>query len=167
MSPYLLALNYWLHLMATVVWIGGLATMALVVSPGLARSMGDDGRRADVLAELRRRFRPLANLSLAVLLVTGMVQLAGDANYDGFLRLSNTWARAILLKHVAVGGMVLVSVYLQWSLGPAIERARLLAARAGSEAQLPALHARERLIARVNIALSVVVLLLTALATAQ
>lgn len=167
MPRNLLALNYWLHLIATVVWIGGLALMALVVTPGLARSLEDDSRLADVLAELRRRFVPLANLSLAVLVVTGMLQMVSNPNYSGLLRLTNTWTRAILLKHVSVGAMVVLGAYMQWSLNPAVERARLLASRQIDEAQLSALHARERWLSRLNLALGVLVLLFTALATAQ
>jgi uncharacterized membrane protein len=167
MPHYVLALNYWLHLLATVVWIGGLVFMALIVSPGLTRHLGDDARHTDVLGELRRRFKPLANLGLATLLVTGVLQMAADTNYDGFLQLSNAWARAMLLKHIAVGGMVIVGAYMQWSLGPAIERARLLASRHSGEAQLPTLHIRERRLSRLNVTLSILVLLFTALATAQ
>jgi uncharacterized membrane protein len=166
MPVYLLALSYWLHLLSTVVWVGGLALMALVVSPGLARALGEDALRADVLDALRRRFTPLANLSLVVLLVTGMLQLVSDRHYDGLLRLSNTWTRAILLKHVAVGGMIVVGAIMQWQLAPAIERARLLASRQPGEGDLPALRARERQLLRLNLALGIVVLLFTALATA-
>jgi uncharacterized membrane protein len=167
MPRLLLALSYWLHLVATVTWVGGLVLMALVVTPALARSLEDDPRRAGMLAELRRRFNPLANLSLAVLVVTGLLQLVADPNYDGFLRLSNTWTRAILLKHLAVGGMLVVGAYMQWSLTPAIERAWLLASRQLEAARLPALRARERWLSRLDVALGVLVLLLTALATAQ
>jgi uncharacterized membrane protein len=166
MPVYLLAFTYWLHLLATVVWVGGLALMALVVAPGLARVLDDDARRADVLARLRRRFTPLANLSLVVLVVTGMLQMVSDSHYDGLLRLSNGWARAMLLKHVAVGGMVIVGVIMQWQLVPAIERARLLASRQLGEGDLPALRVRERRLSRLDLALGILVLLFTALATA-
>ena len=167
MPRYLLALNYWLHLIATVTWVGGLVLMALVVSPAIRRSLEDAARRADLLAELRRRFVPLANLSLAVLMVTGLLQMVADPNYDGFLRLSNAWTRAILLKHLALGGMVILGAYMQWSLTPALERARLLASRQIDEAQLAALRARERWSSRLNVAFGMAVLLFTALATAQ
>ena len=33
MPTWVLALSYWLHLIATIVWVGGLALMALVVWP--------------------------------------------------------------------------------------------------------------------------------------
>jgi uncharacterized membrane protein len=166
MPVYLLAFNYWLHLLATVVWVGGLALMALVVSPGLARALAEDVRRTDVLAELRRRFTPFANLSLVVLVVTGMLQMVSDSHYDGLLRLSNGWTRAMLLKHLAVGGMVVVGAIMQWQLTPAIERARLLASHQSGQGDLPALRTRERRLSRLDLALGILVLLLTALATA-
>lgn len=166
MPVYLLAFNYWLHLLATVVWVGGLALMALVVLPGLARALDEDARRAGILAELRRRFTPLANLSLVVLVVTGMLQMVSDSHYDGLLRLSNSWTRAMLLKHVAVSGMVVVGAIMQWQLTPALERARLLASHQPGESDLPALRTRERQLSRLDLALGILVLLFTALATA-
>jgi uncharacterized membrane protein len=166
MPVYLLAFNYWLHLLATVVWVGGLVLMVLVVSPGLARVLGEDASRSDVLAELRRRFTPLANLSLVVLVVTGMLQMVSDGHYDGLLRLSNGWTRAMLLKHLSVGGMVVVGAIMQWQLAPAIERARLLASRQPGQGDLPALRTRERQLSRLDLALGILVLLFTALATA-
>lgn len=166
MPPLLLALNYWLHLIATVVWVGGLVSMALVVSPGLRRVLAD-ADRADVLFELRRRFNPLANLSLAVLVATGLLQMTADPNYDGFLRFDNVWARAILLKHVGVIGMVVVGAYLQWSLVPAIGRARLLAERQMDGGQLAVYRTRELWMTRLNAGLGLLVLMLTAVATAQ
>ena len=49
MPRYLLALNYWLHLIATVTWVGGLVLMALVVSPAIRSSLEDAAaRRADL-----------------------------------------------------------------------------------------------------------------------
>lgn len=35
-----LALSFWLHLLATVAWIGGLAAIALLVLPSARRSLG-------------------------------------------------------------------------------------------------------------------------------
>jgi uncharacterized membrane protein len=95
-------------LIATVVWIGGLVTMALVVWPGLRRALGDDEALARTVEAIDRRFRPLANLSLIVLILTGLVQMNANKNYKGFLNFDNLWAQAILLKHVAIIGMIVV-----------------------------------------------------------
>ena len=92
MPTTVLALSYWLHLLATIVWIGGLAALVLLVPGALAGETGD---------QVYRRFARLSNLSLAVLLVSGMVQLVGEKapNYQGMLNFASLWAQIILAKH--------------------------------------------------------------------
>ena len=98
--------------------------MALVVTP-VADSEPGCSR---FLAAIQRRFTPIANLCLAVLIVTGMVQLTASSNYVGFLSFSNLWAKAILLKHVAVGGMIATALYMSLVLQPDINRTAMLLA---------------------------------------
>ena len=67
-APQWLAASYMLHMIATVIWIGGIVFMALVLTPTL-KDVPESGR---VFAAVRRRFGPLAGLSLIVLIVTSM-----------------------------------------------------------------------------------------------
>ncbi len=138
--------------------------MALVAWPAL---------RTDVIdtiqwVNLQQRFTPWANVSLVILWVTGLLQMSADSNYDGFLAINSLWAQAILIKHIAVAGMMVFGLYAQWRIHPALARLFLL------ESKKPDLAAQERdnLVKRENrlIALSLVcavaVLLFTAVATA-
>jgi uncharacterized membrane protein len=59
-NDWILALSYWLHLIATIVWVGGLALMALVVWPGARAVLGPGPQLASLLRDLQRRFEPLA-----------------------------------------------------------------------------------------------------------
>jgi len=167
-SPWFLAVSYFLHLVATVVWIGGLVAMALVVGPGLRRALSDDAAFARALASIDARFRPLSGLSLAVLVVTGLVQMTANENYKGFLNLSNLWAQAILLKHVAVIGMIAVGAAMQFGVQPALQRSAMLAAHGVEDAaEAAALRRRLDRLGRVNLMLGVVVLVFTAIARSQ
>ena len=135
MSLTVLAVVYAVHLLAAVAWIGGLLMLAIVVIPGARRILSDAStvevhrqRLFEVLLiELDRRFTPLANLSLVVLITTGMLQMSADENYGGFLKLNNTWAWAMLFKHVAVIGMALIAGYCALMLEPERRRLQLLA----------------------------------------
>jgi len=161
LSP--LALSYFFHLIATVVWLGGMALQVLVIFP-LQR---DQAEWQPLLDALARRFRPLANFSLLILLVTGVVQTGDDSHYGGLLNFENAWSRAILAKHIAFGGMVALVVFMQFGLSPTIERARLLATKNKGQAdELGKLHRRERRLIQANFALSIIVLFFTAIATA-
>jgi uncharacterized membrane protein len=160
MPVWSLAITYWLHLLATVMWIGGLAMLALIAWPG------SDGMGNPTLDALERRFRPWANVSLAILLVTGLIQMGSDKHYEGFLAINSVWAIGLLAKHILIGGMVGISAMLQWSVYPALERARLLARRSASGEDEVMARRQLRRLTVINLALGVLVLLFTAVITA-
>lgn len=169
MTTLWLALAFWLHMVATIVWVGGLALMALVVWPGARAVLGPGPQLAALVREWHRRFNPLAWTSLAVLVVTGLMQMAANPNYEGFLRVGNNWAWAILLKHLAVGAMVGLGAWQHWGLQPALARLALLethgrTAGGSASAEAEALRQREQVLTRLNLGCGVVVLAFTALA---
>ncbi len=169
MPTWALALNYGFHLVATVLWIGGVATLTLVAWPGLLSAAGDDeGATNRIADEIERRFRPVANLSLVVLLVTGMLQMGGDPHYQGFLQIADLWSVGLLAKHVIYGCMLLVTAILQLGVQPALSQARLLARRGSPEGVERERLLRSRLmrLTRLNLVLGLLVLLLTAVRSA-
>ncbi len=168
MNPLVLAISYFFHLVATIVWIGGLALLVLVVWPVASRTLADDpAHQAAFFGALRRRFDPLANLSLVVLVVTGLFQTSGDPNYGGMLVFDNDWSRAILLKHIAIAGMVVVGVILQMGIAPALERTALQRALGQADpAEIARLSRREQRLNGLNLILGLLVLAFTAVATA-
>ncbi len=167
MSTPVLALIYWLHLCATVVWLGGLAALALIAWPGLVRQTGDEATRA-VLDAFERRFWPLANVSLAVLIITGTLQMGSDPHYTGFLKINSPWTIGLLAKHMVIAGIIVVSIALQASVRPEIGRAELLARRgdARSKDDEAALRRRARQLTLLSLGLGILVLMLTAFITA-
>ncbi len=168
MPDWLLAASYFFHLVATVIWVGGITVMAWVVYPGSRRVIGDDRLRGALITELNRRFSPLAMIALATLIVTGLSQMAVNPNYTGLLQIDNTWAAAILLKHLAFGAMTLIGAYSVWGLSPAITRLTLLEARGQLplNPELASLRQREEQLNRLNFACALVVLVFTAVARA-
>ena len=164
MSFWVLVASYWIHLLATVVWLGGIALMALVAWPALRQGT----LSANQWFQLQKRFLPWVNASFVILLITGFVQMTNDENYSGFLVLDSLWAWAILLKHVAYGVMVVLTVYLQFGLYPAMARTALLAEKrqetAASESER--LARREVRYLRLNVIAAMTVLFCTAVATA-
>jgi len=139
----------------------------LVVWLAAGRTLGDDPRWPDLLAELRRRFTPLANLSLVILIVIGLFQTGGDPNYGGLLVFDNGWSQAILLKHIAIAGMVVAGALLQFGVAPAQERLAILRLRGKADpAESARLLRRERQLNTLNLAPGALVLAFTAVATA-
>lgn len=161
---WVLAVSYWVHLLATVVWLGGLALMAFVAWPAVRGQLMDTSQ----WIWLRKRFSPLANVSLVLLWVTGFLQMTADPNYEGFLVLDSTWAQAILIKHIAVGGMMAFGLYIQWRIYPALDRMAILAKKQPitAAAEQQRLAQQEIRLLHLNLVCAAVVLLCTAVATA-
>ena len=165
-TPYwALSIAYWLHMLATVLWIGGLCSLALLVLPAAHKSL-DSTAYADLLAAIQKRLNPLAWLSLMILLATGMFQLSANSNYQGFLAIDNRWSLVMLLKHIAFLLMVIISAYLTWGLLPRIQRAALKKGQGLGSPESALLHQREQTIFNLNLILGVIILALTALARA-
>ena len=162
-----LALAYWLHIVATVTWIGGLIALSVLVIPAAKRTL-QPGDYAALLDRLQAGLQRIGWLSLAVLVATGMFQMSSHPAYEGFLAISNAWAVAILIKHIMIGIMVLTGAYLTWGIMPSLRRMALLRATGQNldGAKDLALRKRESLVLTINIVLSIVVLLLTAIARA-
>jgi uncharacterized membrane protein len=167
-SNLIISASFFLHLLATVAWIGGLVTLALVMQPVLDRAVTDVQMRARLQEILLKRFQPIANLSLAVLILTGMVQMATSRFYKGFLQFDNLWAQAILFKHIAVLGMIIVAAFITFSVQPALKRNALLIANGlADETQTARMRQQQTRLTRINLVLSIIVLLFTAIAGAQ
>jgi uncharacterized membrane protein len=166
--PWALWLAYWLHMLATVVWIGGLAALAVFVLPAARRTL-DAPSYAAFLSDVQQRFDPLGWFSLAVLAGTGMFQMSASPNYQGFLAIENPWAVAILVKHLLFFAMAGLSAYLTWGLMPQIRRLALRRA-ASNPVDEPAarrLAAQETRLLQLNLLLGILVLALTAIARAS
>lgn len=159
-----LALSYWLHLLSTVIWLGGLALMAIVGWPAVRRHLLESEQWATLL----HRFTPWANASMIILWVTGFLQMTADPNYDGFLTVNTLWAQALLVKHIAVLGMMIFGFYVQWRIHPALARLALLEHKRPelAQAEREQLALKENRLLRLNLLCAAIVLFFTALATA-
>lgn len=154
---------FWLHMLATVVWIGSLAALALFFIP-IGRRTLDPDAFATFLADVQRRLDPLAWFALVTLVATGLVQMTGNPNYDGFLAINNRWATAILAKHLVFVGMIAVSAVMTWKVLPSLRREALRRTRGKGQVEDQRLSFQEQRLLTLNLVLSLVVLALTALA---
>ena len=99
MSQLLISLSYWLHAMATVVFIGHFVLLAGLYLPALA----DDGA---ALSRISKRSRWWMYASLLVFAVTGIYLTFVDPNYLGIGNFSNFWAMMMLIKHLLIVAMI-------------------------------------------------------------
>jgi uncharacterized membrane protein len=161
-----LALTYWLHLLATVTWVGSLAGVSFLVLPAMKRSLNPDVQLVFIEA-MQKRLEPIAWFSMSLLVITGLFQMSVNPHYDGFVSISSQWSLAILTKHLLGIGMVVVSAIQTWEVIPAIRRAIVLSKKNKNVEDVDRLRKREILLLRMNFGLSILILLATAFARAS
>jgi putative copper export protein len=86
---WVLSIAYWLHMLATVTWLGGLSAMAFLMLPALRRSLNADNTSV-FPNQLQNRLNRLGWISLVVLSATGMFQMSSHPQYQGFLAIENS-----------------------------------------------------------------------------
>jgi uncharacterized membrane protein len=100
----------WLHQASIVALLGYYATLALVVLPGLSRSL-DGEARGRTIGAIGRRSRPMVIGTVIVFLVSGTYLLVSAGRYDGIGNLfSSTWTVLLTIKHLVVLLMIVVAI---------------------------------------------------------
>jgi len=115
-------LNVTIHVLAAMLWLGGMFFLAVVGAPAL-RSVEPPELRARLFAQLGRRFRGAGWGAIAVLVATGIGNLAFTGAFRGgaILR-TELWAtpygHTLAWKLAAVAAMIVVSAVHDFWLGP-------------------------------------------------
>src|SRR5574342_327795 len=156
-----LALTFWLHLLATVTWVGSLAGVSFLVLPAMQRALDPETQLVFIEA-MQRRLEPIAWFSMSLLVLTGLFQMSVNPHYDGFISVSTQWSVAILTKHILGIIMVVVSAVQTWEVIPAIRRAIILSKKTNNAAEIDSLRRREIILLRINFGLSILILAATA-----
>jgi len=99
MTQFLISLSYWLHALATVVFIGHFVLLATIYLPALSKI-------GSTLSEISKRSRPWLYASLIIFMVTGIYLMLVDPSYLGIGNFSNIWAVMMLVKHILIVVMI-------------------------------------------------------------
>jgi copper resistance protein D len=144
-------IGYWisvvLHVLAALAWLGGLFFFALVGAPVL-RKVSPPELRQSLFHQLGMRARTVGWIAIAILLVTGTINLwyRGFLAWDGVLGSAAFWQTgfglALGVKLAAVAGMLVTSAIHDFHVGPAAGRAP------AEQAQALMLRRRASLLAR-------------------
>ena len=129
-------INVTLHVLAAIIWLGGMFFFALVGAPVLRR-VEPAAVRADLFTGFGRRFRKVGSAALAVLIVTGVANL----HFRGLLH-SHVLGSAAFWRTPYGGSLAwkLGSVIVMMGAGAAHD---VLAVRSGRTA--PGSHEADRL----------------------
>ena len=109
MRQIILAVSYWLHLVSTVVWIGGITFILFIALPSAKQALGSNAGK--LMGEISKKFTPLANYSILFLIVTGIALTGLNKQFPGVGIFENKWTWILALKHIIVLVMVVVHFY--------------------------------------------------------
>jgi uncharacterized membrane protein len=148
------AVVVFLHDLFTVVWIGGLITLAITVLPSARQVLGKGPQMKKLMDAIQKRLSVLTYISIVGLILTGVLQANRNPAFEGLFYFGNAYSAALSLKHIVVVAMVGIALFRSLVLGGRRE---------------PLAPSQEKLnmgLLLVNMVLGIVVLLLTGLSVA-
>lgn len=160
-TQIILAISNSVHLLATVIWIGGIMTFGLVISPSAQETLLPP-MIGKLFGSVMKRFRPLVYFSILAFLFSGIAMTYLNENYTGFFDLSTSWAVVSVIKHVAVGVFVVLAIYNFEVFSPKVNA---IAAK-GPSPELQRMQTLQQRLAKIGLSIAVVILLLTGISTA-
>jgi len=125
-SATLYLTNVTVHVLAALIWLGGMFFFALVGAPAL-RTVEPPELRARLFQLLGERARTAGWIAIVILIVTGLFNLYFRSVLDADLLLSaafwdTRYGTALAWKLAAVAAMILVSALHDFLYGPAASR---------------------------------------------
>ena len=153
MKELVLIACYWLHLAVTTMWVGGIFFILFILMPSSRQVFGAGAGAGKLMGDVSRRFAPLVNYGILLLVVTGVVLASMSRQFTGTGALENRWTALLMPKVVLALVMIGVHFYRGLILAPRIKRA--------PEAKKAALQRLSLNLVHVNLALGLLVLLLS------
>jgi uncharacterized membrane protein len=148
----------WLHIMATITWIGGMFTNFIVLIPVMSQSLSPV-EAGKFIGAMMKRYRIVVYISIVVLGVTGIPLKIINPNYINIINFENNWEVVSFVKHICYGILVLLAVYTFEVLAPKMGKL----AAAGPSPELKALQKKQAVFGGMAFLIAVVILVLSSL----
>jgi len=111
------ALVIFLHDLFTAIWIGGLITLGLTVLPSVKKSLGKGPQTKKLMNAIQKRHGVFIYVSMAGLVLTGLLQANRSPAFQGLLNFGNTYSTLLAIKHILVVAMIAIALYRSLVLG--------------------------------------------------
>lgn len=151
MRDLLIISSAWLHLISTVIWIGGIIFILFVAIPSSKQALGPDAGK--LMGEISKRFTPLANYSILLLLITGIALTFLKGYFFGFHFFEGYHSLTLSLKYILACVMIAIHFYRGMVLAPNIGRTE-------SPDKKTSLQKLSLYLVKTNLALGIIILLL-------
>lgn len=110
------ALVNFAHDLFTAIWVGGLLVFALTVIPSARSALGAGPQTRKLMDTLQKRQSWLALVSMAGLVLTGLLQARRAADFAGLFSWANPYSAVLSLKHLLFVGMVAIALIRRFAL---------------------------------------------------
>lgn len=110
-TPIVRAVVTFLHDLFTAVWVGGLIAQGLVFLPSVRATLGPGPQSKKLLAAIGRRQGLLVYVSIAGLIVTGLLEARASGAFLGLFSTGNAYSATLTAKHVLVLLMIGLALY--------------------------------------------------------
>lgn len=105
---------HWLHLIASVIWLGGIIFFLYVLNPKAKEILKQDAGK--LTGEISKRFKKFADWSIIALIITGIgISLLDKYSLDN-KNSGHYYLLTTIIKHVFVLIMVIIHLYRNYIL---------------------------------------------------
>ncbi len=157
-NPILQIAFDFIHLMATIAWIGGMFFNFLVVMPTVGKVL-DPATTGQFMKALFKRVRVVVYASLLLLFITGIPMKIASEYYVGIINFDTTWETIGFIKHVFVGLLALMAIYNFEILAPKVGKLAI----DGPSPTLIALKKRQMMFGMISFLFGIIIILLSAM----
>ncbi len=157
-NPILQIAFDFIHLMATIAWIGGMLFNFLVVMPTVNKVL-DPVTTGKFMKALFKRVRIIVYVSLLLLFVTGIPMKIASEYYVAIINFDNNWEIAGFIKHVFVAVLALMAIYNFEILMPKVGKLAIK----GPSPLLMTLKKRQMMFGAISFLFGIIIIFLSAM----
>ena len=111
-----------LHVIATLIWIGGMMVNALVIRPTTAKVL-EPSVAGQFTQAMMKRFRIFVYASIVILGITGIPMKIVSEHYVSIINFESFWGILSFVKHLLYGVLVVLAVLNFEVISPRVARA--------------------------------------------
>ena len=156
--PALQMILDFLHLLATITWIGGMFFNVLILMPTVAKTL-DPPTAGKFMSALFKRIRIMVYVSLAILFITGIPMKIASEYYVAIISFDTAWETVSFIKHVLVALLAIFAIINFEILNPSAAK---MAAN-GPSPELMALKKKQMKLAGISFLFGIIVVFLSAM----
>ena len=139
-------------MLAAVIWVGGIIFILYIAIPSSKQALGPEAGK--LTGEISRKFTPLANYSILLIVITGVLQTWIKGYFSWSASSESAQPFTLYLKYLFAVLMICIHFYRGLVLAPKINSVE--------PSQKPALQKISLTLVKVNMWLGVIILLLSA-----